>query len=49
MTKRIPVQMAKALVKKMERVLDVYGHTCFTVRKIRMDGDFEKSSLFYLP
>ena len=38
---------AKALVKHIERVLQVYRHTGFIVRTIYMDGEFEKSKMYY--
>ncbi len=37
----LPVQMARALVKHMERVLQMYHHARFVVRTILMDGEFE--------
>ncbi len=42
MVEHLPVRMAKALVKHIERVLHVYGRGGFNVRTILMDGDFEK-------
>jgi hypothetical protein len=42
MAEHIPVQMAKALVKHMERIMDVYEHAGFTLGTILMDGEFEK-------
>ena len=43
----LPVQKARALVKHMERVLQVYCRAGFVVRTILMDGEFEKSKLSY--
>jgi hypothetical protein len=42
MAEHLPVRMANALVKHIERVLHVYGHGGFIVRTILMDGEFEK-------
>jgi hypothetical protein len=38
----LPVRMANALVKHIERVLHVYGRGGFNVRTILIDGEFEK-------
>ena len=37
-----PVRTAKALVKHIEQVLQVYRHAGFILRTILMDGEFEK-------
>jgi hypothetical protein len=42
MVEHLPVRMANALVKHIERVLHVYGRGGFSVRMILMDGEFEK-------
>ncbi len=38
----LPVRMATALVKHIERVLHVYGCGEFSIRTFLMDGEFEK-------
>ncbi len=38
----LPVRTATALVKHIERVLHLYGHSGFSIRMILMDGEFEK-------
>ena len=42
-----PVRTAKALVKHTERVLQVYWCAGFILRTILMDGEFEKSKMYY--
>jgi hypothetical protein len=42
-----PVCTAKALVKHIEQVLQVYWRTGFIVKTILMDGEFEKSKIYY--
>ncbi len=46
-TEHTPVQTAKALVKHIEQVLQVYRRAGFIVRTILMDGEFEKSEIYY--
>jgi hypothetical protein len=44
---RTPVRTAKVLIKHIERVLQVFPRAGFIVRTILMDGEFEKSKMYY--